>query len=41
MEQHIKFWQQFAKSGDPKMYLAYKQSRIADDTGIRKRHEDN
>ena len=36
MEQHNKYWQQFAKSGDPVMYLAYKQSRDADT--MRKRH---
>jgi len=27
MEQHTNYWQQFAKSGNPMMYLAYKQNR--------------
>ena len=31
MEQHKTRWQQFAKSGDPMLYLAYKQSRLNKD----------
>ena len=41
MERHEQFWQQFTKSGDPKAYLAYRQSRPADDVNIKKRHADN
>jgi len=34
MEQHKNYWQQFAKSGDPMMYLAYKQNRQAENTNL-------
>jgi len=43
MERHQQFWQQFAQSGDPKAYLAYKQSRssLGQEAPIRKHNADN
>ena len=35
MKHNDQFWQQFTKSGDPKMYLAYKQGRQEDEPKTR------
>jgi len=39
MDRHQQFWQQFTQTGDPKKYLAYKQSRVEVD--VKKRHANN
>ena len=40
MERHKAYWQQFLKSGDPKMYLAYKQNHPVGEN-VKKRHENH